>query len=174
GFCRPVFDPPPPGDLCLLRDELGNGIGSGVRMASLYDVGAEPVAGFRLNRLLGHGPHSRVWRATAPRGTEVALQVIRLGTRQTLKELKALRLCRRIRHPNLVPLIAFWVKDGQGNLLGEECFDEVPLGSRKDLELVIAMGLGDESLADRLRTCQEQGQPGVPATELLRLLADAA
>jgi Protein kinase domain len=143
-------------------------------MASYSDIGTEPVAGFRVTRLLGSGPSSRVWKATAPGGTEVALKIVSLAAGHSLKELQSMRLCRRIRHPNLVPLLAFWVKDAQGNLLDEDVDAKAADAPRTDVQLIIAMGLGEESLADRLRTFQGLGHPGVPRDEILRLLTDAA
>ncbi|MGO9112210.1 MAG: protein kinase domain-containing protein, partial [Thermoguttaceae bacterium] len=41
-------------------------------------------------------------------------------------------------------------------------------------ELIIAMGLGDKSLFDRLEECQKESLPGIPQEELLGYLEDSA
>ena len=41
-------------------------------------------------------------------------------------------------------------------------------------ELIIAMGLGDQSLHDRLEKCQAEGLPGIPDEELLGYIEDSA
>ena len=41
-------------------------------------------------------------------------------------------------------------------------------------ELIIAMGLGDQSLYDRLLECRQQGLSGIPVEELFGYLEDAA
>ena len=42
------------------------------------------------------------------------------------------------------------------------------------MELIIAMGLGDQSLFDRLEQCQSEGLPGIPDDELLGYIEDSA
>src|SRR5262245_31039008 len=145
-----------------------------VRMFCSYSQGDEPVPGFRLVSLLGERAGSQVWKAVAPGGAEIALKVVALTDGYALKELRALRLYRRIRHPNLVPLLAFWLKDEEGSFLSEELLAESPPATRAPTELLIAMGLGDKSLADRLAECLAEGQCGVPREELLCLLGDVA
>src|SRR5262249_19039084 len=44
----------------------------------------------------------------------------------------------------------------------------------KASEFLIAMGLGDKNLLDRLRECRRQGEPGIPPAELLTYMEDAA
>ena len=106
----------------------------------------------------------------------------------------ALQLVKRVRHPHLVPVNAFWLKSADGSVLGED-FAELPdlPGSpssssplRETLmapsvtsmpevaELVIVMGLGDQSLFDRFEACRSEGQKGIPEDELLRYMVDAA
>src|SRR6516225_7658187 len=143
-------------------------------MFSPYNEGDEPVPGYRLMSRLGGGELSAVWKAAAPGGTEAALKIVSLTNDQTLKESRSLRLLRRIRHPHIVPLMAFWLKDSRGNFLDDQRLDEPWAAKRRPVELILAMGLGDRSLADRLQECQARGEAGLPPDELLRYLSDAA
>lgn len=154
-------------------------------MLQPYREGDEPVPGYRLVAYLGRGAFGQVWRAaSAGGGIEVALKVIdSLDPKQGGKELRALRLLKRIRHPNLVPLIAYWLKDEEGHLIEDhESSGELTatdtLGianlSRRPVQLLVAMGLGEKSLYDRFEECQREGKPGIPADELLRYLEGAA
>jgi len=148
-------------------------------MARSYKAGDEPVPGFRLASLLARGKFSTIWKANGPGGTDAALKILKLANTQAVKEFRSLRLLKRIRHPNLVPILAFWLKDSQGGFLDEGLLEEPCAPGKspvkhRDVELIIAMGLGDKSLADRLQECQQAGLPGLPVDELLDFLADAA
>jgi serine/threonine protein kinase len=126
-----------------------------------------------LTRFLGRGGFGQVWEAKGPGGIDVALKIISLEDTQGLKEFRAVGLVKKLRHINLVPLYAYWLKDEYGNYLDSANQDSVNLRG-KSTELVIAMGLGDKSLAQRLDECQKAGQPGIPVTELLDYMAGAA
>jgi serine/threonine protein kinase len=133
----------------------------------------------------------------------LALKVIHnLDRKKGGKELRALRLLKNIRHPNLVPLTGFWLKTADGQLLDDEAHAEVPSGYRGDSprddrlsatmtatdglaataeataveaeELVIAMGLAQKSLFDRLMECRAAGQPGIEFEELLTYMDDSS
>ncbi len=146
-----------------------------------YREGEEPVpgAGYRLVCFLGRGGAGEVWKATTPGGAEAALKIIRLDAAEGRKEFRALQLVKRIRHPNLMPLMAYWLKTADGailddapsgptQLLGPQTAEEPLRGTMigaaiaPPAELIIAMGLGDKSLYDRLQECLAQGLPGIP------------
>lgn len=149
-----------------------------------YQLGGEPVPGYRLTQFLGKGGFGEVWKAVAPGGTEAAFKIINLSGKQGLKEFRALRLVKRVRHPNLIPIVAFWLKDEQGHLLadaealfaemdkrsGQMSADEGP----RPAELLIAMGLGERDLGHRLEECKREGLSGIPPHELLRYMEDVA
>ncbi len=165
-------------------------------MAFNYRAGDEPVPGYRLVRFLGKGAIGEVWQATGPGGTEAALKMIDLtgSTAHARKEVRALQLVKRIHHPNLAPIIAFWAKNEDGSLLEdsasvqlESSLRQTPSASLQETmmapleasgprpkELIIAMGLGRQSLADRLGECQQQGLEGIPVDELLGYMEDSA
>ena len=164
-------------------------------MARTYSVGEEPVpgCGYRLTEFLGRGGFGEVWRAVGPGGTEVAIKMIPLGGMEGRKEFRALQLVKRIRHPNLVPTIAFWVRDASGTTLDDAVVSQLDLrapvrdqdgfratmavpsaSGSQPVELIIAMGLGDLSLYDRLQQCHAAGERGLPAAELLHYLEGAA
>ncbi len=98
-------------------------------MAFNYRAGDEPVPGYRLVRFLGKGAIGEVWQATGPGGTEAALKMIDLtgSGPHARKEFRALQLVKRIHHPNLAPIIAFWAKSEDGGLL--EDTDAVQFGT---------------------------------------------
>ena len=110
-------------------------------MARSFQQGDEPVAGYKLTRFLGRGGFGEVWQAEAPGGTEVAFKIIDLGEKSGLKEFPAIQRVKRVRHPNLVPIIALWLRDENGRLV-EEVSSEQQLSDSnyKPAELFIAMG----------------------------------
>ena len=166
----------------------------------VYRTGDEPVAGYQLQQFLGRGGFGEVWKVNGPGGVPAAMKIIHdLDRKHGGKELKALRLLRDIRHPNLVPLTAFWLKSDDGETMSSDSLWEIDpansvrgdsrgtmqlpaqsesstavLTSSLPAELVIAMGLAEKSLYDRLRECTDEGWTGVPQEELLTYLEDAA
>jgi serine/threonine protein kinase len=138
----------------------------------VYSIGDEPVpgSGYRLVAFLGRGGFGEVWKATTPGGAEAAVKIIHLGGVEGRKEFRALQLVKRIRHPNLMPLVAFWLKGTDGTVLDETVAGQPELANAETsgeafqvtmleatvcpapapAELVIVMGLGDKTLIDRL------------------------
>ena len=187
-------------------------------MALGYRPGDEPIPGFRLTQFMGDGSFGAVWRAEAPGGTEVAIKFIDLRGNYASKELRALQLVKRIRHPNIVPIIGFWLRDEEQNLFddatttaagvnrnatatdtaknnsagtetlvvdndsdavtslcrSESIADSRDADAREMVELIVAMGLGDMSLHQRLSQCQEEGHDAIPFGELIKYMEDAA
>lgn len=150
-------------------------------MSRDYKAGDEPVPGFRLVRFLGAGAFGTVWEAKGPGGTGAALKVIRLEGREGRKEYRAISLVKTIRHPNLVPITAIWLKSRSGRLLTDEELSHTDIRSTSPAELIdergdppsellIAMGLGDKSLFDLL--AEHGGR--VPVEQLLGYIEDAA
>lgn len=140
---------------------------------SVYRVGEEPVPQYKLVRKLGQGGFGTVWQAKGPGGTECALKFISLQNNQGLREYRSIKLLKNVRHPHLAPLSGFWLRDANGNILGEGPQDTMDFQSQ-GCELIIGMGLGEKSLADRLEECQKQGAPGIPIDELLHYLGQSA
>jgi serine/threonine protein kinase len=155
-----------------------------------YRPGDKPVAGYKLIRKLGAGGFGEVWQATAPGGAEVALKFIDLTGTQGFREFRSLRLVKKIRHSNLTPLHGFWLKNADETLFDESdatwshlesatsskpspAFGGLDLFT-KPVELIVAMGLGEQSLYDRLHKCEKAGLSGIPPEELLDYIADAA
>ncbi|MBN2024200.1 MAG: protein kinase [Pirellulales bacterium] len=141
-----------------------------------YAVGDTPVPGYCLLEFLGQGNFGEVWKATAPGQTEVALKLIDLTGQAGLREFAALEKMRRIRHTNLIPLHAYWILDEDGHVLDVESLrgPATAVTSSRPVTLVIAMGLGSKSLFDRLAECRADDNLGIPHSELLRYMEDAA
>lgn len=164
-----------------------------------YQLGDEPVPGYRLVKFLGRGGFGEVWKASAPGGAAVALKIIvNLSGSEGRKELRALSIVRRIQHAHLVPVTAVWLKDGEGNILNDDFAVEeerilntprqtattaandtmvVPFthSESRSAELIIAMGLGHKSLFDRLQECRQQDpSAGIPPAELLDYMEQSA
>ena len=66
-----------------------------------YASGAQPLAGFTIKRGLGYGGFGEVYYAVSDAGKEVALKLIR---RNLAIELRGIRHCLNLKHPNLVSL----------------------------------------------------------------------
>ncbi|HWB13909.1 MAG TPA: protein kinase [Pirellulales bacterium] len=160
-------------------------------MGREYKAGEEPIPGYRLAKFIGRGGFGEVWRAVGPGGTEVALKMIALDRKQGMKEFKSLRLVKRIHHPNLVPILAFWLVDADGvplddesiDLLGSNLLDgrqpstataTMQFNAARAEQLIIAMGLGEKNLLDVLKEYQVKGLAGIPLEELLDYMEGSA
>ena len=138
---------------CLAGSAAGGKHAGWAHVMHEYAVGDEPVPGYQIIRPLGAGGYGTVWVAKSPGDVEIALKIINLQG-QGLKEFRAIGLVKKLRHPNLIPIYAFWLKDEYGNFLDSTAQDSVNLRGKQS-ELIIAMGLGDKSLAQRLDECKQ-------------------
>src|SRR5262249_49874409 len=103
---------------------------------------------YKLIERIGNGTFGEVWRAEAPGGIEVAVKIIfrPISDKEARRELEALDLIKRLRHPYLLQTQAYWMVDDR---------------------LHIAMELADGSLRDRYKECRKQGLPSIPLAELI-------
>jgi Protein kinase domain len=111
--------------------------------------------GYRLVNRVSGGAFGEVWRAEAPGGVEVAIKIITgsIDQKEAQRELQAVELIKRMRHPFLLSIHAFWQLEDR---------------------LVIAMELADRSLRDCLEEHRQAGRGGVPVEELLSYMREAA
>jgi hypothetical protein len=80
--------------------------GSGCRFT--YASGSQPLAGYTIKRGLGHGGFGEVYFATSDAGKEVALKLIR---RNLEVELRGIRHCLNLKHPNLLAI--YDIREGE-------------------------------------------------------------
>lgn len=161
-----------------------------------YHPGDVILPGYRLTKRLGSGGFGEVWRAEAPGGMGVAIKILaNLGRREGGREYRALQTIKNIRHAHIVPLFGVWLKANDGRVLSEtelheaekrilsvmpataetgDAGDEPGQSSLESLELIVAMGLGDQTLFDRLRESQRAGNRGLPPEELVPWMQQAA
>jgi serine/threonine protein kinase len=146
-------------------------------MSKVYYPGDEPVPGYRLGRFLGRGSIGEVWKAEGQGGLEVALKLSNLENRPGIRDLRVLASLKKIRHPQLVPLLAYWLKNDDGKLLTDSTFDMSTrelTATTRPMEMILALGLGDRNLRDRMVDCQSKQLGGIPVDELLGYMAEAA
>lgn len=160
-----------------------------------YHPGDIILPGYRLTKRLGSGGFGEVWRADAPGGMGVAIKILaNLGRREGGREYRALQTIKNIRHAHIVPLFGVWLKANDGRVLSEDELheaekrilsvmpataatrdtDDAGQASLESLELIVAMGLGDQTLFDRLRESQRAGSRGLPPEELVVWMQQAA
>ena len=111
--------------------------------------------GYRLVEQIGAGVYGKVWRAEAPGGIQVAIKIVNWSSGDKLKEyeLRALELMKRLKHPFLAQIHAYWLEANQ---------------------LHIVMDLADETLADLLKQVRERGERGLPHDDLLKYFRECA
>ena len=115
----------------------------------------EPIPGYLVRERLGAGGYGEVWKADAPGGLAKAIKVIygHSDDERASRELAALNRIKQVRHPFLLSLERIELVDGH---------------------LVIVTELATSSLKQEFEKCRAAGLAGIPRSELLAHLHDAA
>jgi serine/threonine protein kinase len=118
-------------------------------------AGTEPIPGYILRQRLGAGGYGEVWLADAPGGLSKAIKIIhgQVDESRANSELRSLERIRQAFHPFLLSIERIEIVDGK---------------------VFIVTELAETSLQERFQQYQRQGVPGIPRSELLEFLRDAA
>lgn len=126
----------------------------------LREADAEPIPGYRLIAPIGSGGFGEVWKCIAPGGIEKAIKFVfgNLNSddgdaHKAEQERKALERVKAVRHPFVISMDRIEIVGG---------------------ELAIVMELADKSLNDVLDEQRARGEAGIPRTDAIRYLLDAA
>ena len=125
-------------------------------MAFTPHPGALVLGIYQLTKMLGRGGFGEVWEAIAPGDIPKAVKMVDLddpSNESSQLELDGLRTMRSIRHAYILSLDRFEIVDGTLFLVSE---------------------LAEKSLADRRMECIAAGEPGIPRSELLPYMKEAA
>jgi len=103
---------------------------------------------------LGRGQFGKVYKAVAPGGVDVAIKVIQRAAdgNEARKERGALQLVKNLRHPHLLPVLAYWEKDNN---------------------LYIVMELADGTLGDRLKSATPGHKTPMEKAKLVKFIGEA-
>ncbi len=126
-------------------------VGARIGQGKMLSVGGD----YKLLHAIGRGSYGEVWRAEAPGGVPVAVKIILrpIDEKESQREHQSLELMKNLRHPALLSMHSFTVKEDQ---------------------LLIVTELADGSLRDRLKECRSAGETGIPLAELLTYFHEAA
>jgi serine/threonine protein kinase/WD40 repeat protein len=157
--------------------------------------GDEPIAGYRIEELLGQGQFGQVWRARSPGNMSLALKFLSLTGRHGWKEFRAIQRVKQIRHAHLMPIVAIWLLDEKGAIISDDAVESIAADHRdldsaspssdtivappiresaRPAQMIVATLVANQTLGDRLKECQAAGKRGIPADELLQYMAEAA
>ncbi len=119
------------------------------------DTQLTAAGNYSMHQELGRGQFGKVYKAVAPGGVDVAIKVIARAAdgNEARKERGALQLVKNIRHPHLLPVLAYWEKDNN---------------------LYIVMELADGTLGDRLKSATPGRKTPMEKATLVKIIGEAA
>jgi serine/threonine protein kinase, bacterial len=119
------------------------------------EAGAEPIPGYRLQRLRGKGAFATVWECTTPTKSLVAMKFMSSANSGgvTSREVRSLQGIQKLSHPALLPIHNVWSMSNY---------------------IMIAMPLAEASLLDLFLLYAEEFTSLIELEKLLFLLGQAA
>ena len=139
-------------------------------MAATYHQGDEPIQGYQLLDTLEFGSIGQTWQASDPERVDIAMRMIALNGARRVPDLSPLR---NIRHPGIIPVLGYWLRDKSGRLFSEQRLKEATDGGsgrfsiRNPTQCIISIELGGQSLLERCLECLDKKLPGIGGAELL-------
>lgn len=115
----------------------------------------EPIPGYKTIEKIGEGGFGEVWKASAPGGLLKAIKFVNTsqGVHKAALEKQSIDRIKSIRHPFILSMERVDMNDGI---------------------LMVVMELADKNLWGRYKEYKAKGLPGIPKTELIKYLFEAA
>jgi len=115
----------------------------------------EPIPGYKTIEKIGEGGFGEVWKASAPGGLLKAIKFVNTsqGVHKAALEKQSIDRIKSIRHPFILSMERVDITDGI---------------------LMVVMELADKNLWGRYKEYKAKGLPGIPKTELIKYLFEAA
>ena len=72
-----------------------------------------PIPDYSLVTKKGQGSFGEVWEALGPGNVQLAMKIIPLQNGINLPELRSLEILKNIRHPHLISIFGYWIRDNR-------------------------------------------------------------
>jgi serine/threonine protein kinase len=132
--------------------------------------GLEIVPGYRLRRRRDEdGDENEAWSAEIDGGGSATLQIVRTADEDPGPACRAFERLKETSHPGVAEVLGWWLLDAQGKPLADAAG-----GQARTLVVATRPAGPGRSLLRRLEDVRQDGQWGIPRSELLDYLRQAA